>query len=67
VADLTDFTLHREDDGTITVSSPLTRGRAATIDFLPGGKPFVVWAVNPSYRGGLTESLVLSALAEAAQ
>lgn len=58
-----DLTLTRKEDGTIEVSSHLTRGRAATIWFSLDGQPHVMWAVIPSYRNGLSDNDVLAALA----
>ncbi len=56
-----DMTISVQDNGRIEVSSYLTRGRAATVVRIP--KSFViVWAVIASYRGGLTDALILQAL-----
>lgn len=63
VATLNDITLWEEKDGTITVSSFLTHGHAATVSFDLDGSPYVVWAVAPSYRGGIDDDLIKEAVA----
>jgi len=62
MANIGDISLREEDDGTLTVSSFLTRGRAATVWFDLDDVPHVMWAVIPSYRNGLDERLILSAV-----
>lgn len=60
---LADLSVRTETDGTLLVSSPLTRGRAAIVWFDHDGKPHVMWAVIPSYRNGLDDALILTAAA----
>lgn len=52
----------RQKDGQVAVSSPLTRGHAATVWFSADGAPHVLWAVTPDYRNGLTEALIIEAV-----
>lgn len=64
MATLNDLSLTAGVDGTLCVSSYLTSGRAATVWFDSDSKPHVMWAVIPSYRNGLTEALILEAVAK---
>ncbi len=55
---------HKRTDGSVDVSSHLTRGRAATVWFDLDSKPHVMWAVTKTYRNGLTDEAILAAVTQ---
>lgn len=64
---MADLSFRWKEDGSIDVSSHLTRGRTATVWFSSDNKPHVAWAIISSYRQGLSDEDIFTALAAITQ